>query len=170
MNFCHRTIRVVAYAVLLFISSAGLAWSQQPEGTEASSAADPVSFPRRVEGEAGVVVIHTPQIDTWKDFASVEARVVVEVIPSGEDEAVLGVAEFTADTDPNLELRVVAVENAAITVTSFPVPDEARRELLDQIVRNVVQSKTHYVALDVMLSYIAPDAALPADPPPQLLP
>ena len=28
-----------------------------------------------------------------------------------------------ADTDPNLELRVVAIENTEITVTSFPVPD-----------------------------------------------
>ncbi len=163
MKFCHRARTVVAYSVLLFVSSSGLAWSQEPEGADAPAQANPVSYPRRMENEAGVVVVHTPQIDTWKDFASVEARAAVEVTPAGEDEAVYGVAEFTADTDPNLELRVVAVENAAITATSFPVPDEARRELLDQIVRSNVQSKTHYVPLDVMLSYIAPDAKLPEE-------
>ena len=103
---------------------------------------------------------------------SIEARVAVEVTPAGEDEPVYGVAEFTAETDPNLELRVVAVENVAITVTSFPVPDEGRRDQLDQIVRSAVQSRTHYIPLDVLLSYVAPDASVPEetalsfDPPP----
>ena len=163
MNFCHRTISLLAITVLLFVSSSGLAWSQEPDSPEVVAQTDSLSYPRRVTSEAGVVVVHTPQIDTWNDFASIEARVAVEVTPAGEDEAVFGVAEFSADTDPNLELRVVAVENVAITATSFPVSDEARRELLDQIVRSSVQSKTHYIPLDVMLSYIAPDAALPEE-------
>ncbi len=125
---------------------------------------EPLTFPRAVENEEGRVVVHTPQIDTWKEFETIEARLAVEVTPAGEDTPVFGVAEFTAETDPNLELRVVAVENLAITITSFPVEDETQRERLDSIVRSNVQSKTHYVPLDVMLSYIAPDAALPENP------
>jgi len=164
MNSLSRAAALVAYTILLYAGSSGLVWCQEPAAAESPAQPDPVSFPRRVDSEAGVVVIHTPQIDTWKNFASVEARVAVEVTPAGEDDPVYGVAEFTADTDPNLELRVVAVENAKITVTSFPVADEARRELLDQIVRNTVQSKTHYVPLDVMLSYIAPNTTLPEEP------
>jgi len=157
---------------LLCIGSPGLAASQEQADSDIAEQPDPVSFPRRIESDAGVVVIHTPQIDTWNDFATVEARFAIEVTPAGEDEPIYGVAEFTADTDPNLELRVVAVENVAITVTSFPMPDEARREQLDEIVRNTVQSRTHYLPLDVLLSYIAPDAAVPEeqglsfDPPP----
>lgn len=146
--------------------------AQENESVEATAAADQLSFPRTVESDEGVVVVHTPQIDAWQNFESIEARVAVEVTPAGEDEPVYGVAEFTAETDPNLELRVVAVENVAITVTSFPVPDEGRRDQLDQIVRSAVQSRTHYIPLDVLLSYVAPDASVPEetalsfDPPP----
>jgi len=163
MNSFHRVITLVACSALLSVCSPGLAGGQETEEAEATPQNDPVSFPRRLETEAGVVVVHAPQIDTWKDFAAVEARVAVEVTPAGEEEAIYGVAEFTADTDPNLELRVVAVEKATITVTSFPESDEARREQLDQIVRNSVQSKTHYLPLDVMLSYIASDAKMPEE-------
>ena len=76
------------------------------------------------------------------------------------------------ETDPNLEFRVVAVENTKITATSFPVEDDARRELLDSIVRTTIQPQTQFVPLDVILSYIAPDAkpaeveGLSFDPPP----
>ncbi len=167
MKHCHRTLSIVACCALFFISSSGLAWGQEEEEeeevAETPTQDELVSFPRRVENESGVVVIHAPQIDTWKDFAAIEARVAVEVTPAGEDEAVYGVAEFTAATDPNLELRVVAVQNIAITVTSFPVADEPRRELLDQMVRSAALSKTHYLPLDVMLSYIAPDATFPEE-------
>ena len=168
---------IVALVYLVFVICAwqyGVA-PVNAQDTESAAAIAKVAqpfFPREVSSDAGTVVIHTPQVDTWKDFKSIEARLAVEVTPAGEDEPVYGVAEFTADTDPNLELRVVAIENAVITVTSFPVADDARREKLDSIVRTTIEPKTQFISLDVMLSYIAPDAKMPEaeglslDPPP----
>lgn len=164
MTNLRRAFLLITFPVLFLVWSLDAALSQEPAAVETSATPDPASFPRTVESDAGVVVVHTPQIDAWPDFGSVDARVAVEVTPTGESTPVYGVAQFTAATDANLELRVVAVEDIEITVTSFPVPDEARREQLDEIVRGAVQSKTHYVPLDVMLSYIAPDAALPEQP------
>jgi len=124
---------------------------------------DTLQFPRTIVGEAGTVVFYTPQIDSWAEYSSIEARVAVAVTPAGEEVAIYGVAEFTADTDPNLEERIVAVENIEISVTSFSVDDNARRELLDSIVRSTSKGKTHYVPLDVMLTYIAPDSSMPEE-------
>jgi hypothetical protein len=137
--------------------------AQDADSAAAVAQPDPITFPRTLTGDAGTVVIHTPQIDSWKDFASIEGRLAIAVTPAGEDEPVLGVAEFTADTDPNLELRVVAVENTEITVTSFPVSDAGQRERLDAIVRSTVQHRTQYVPLDVILTYIAPNASVPEE-------
>jgi len=133
---------------------------------------EPLVFPRELSSDLGKMVIYAPQIDTWKDYAKIEGRIAVAVTPAGEQELVYGVAEFTADTDPNLELRVVAVENIAITVTSFPESDEKRRKQLDAIVRATAEHRTHYIPLDVILTYIAPNAPVPEekglsfDPPP----
>ena len=142
--------------------AAGFSLNAQEENAEdAAATAEPIVFPRTLTSRAGTVVVHTPQIDTWEKFAKIEGRLAVEVTPAGESQPVFGVAEFQADSDPNLELRVVAVENTEITVTSFPVEDEKRRIELDAVVRSAVQSRTHYVPLDVILTYVAPDASLP---------
>jgi len=138
---------------------AGPAVAQEQPAAEITA----LTFPRTINGDAGTVVIHVPQIDAWDEYETIEARVALEVTPAGEEKPVYGVAEFTADTDPNLELRVVAIENTAITVTSFPVSDEARRDMLDSLVRETIQTETQFVPLDVMLSYFAPDAILPPE-------
>lgn len=172
MNLSSRFITTAVSATLVALVGLGPALAQDAEPNAVPLAPAPISFPREIKGDAGTVVFHTPQIDSWTDFGSLEARMAIEVTPLGEDEPVYGVAEFTADTDPNLELRVVAIENMNIIATSFPVADDSRREKLDQIFRNTIQPKTQYVPLDVILSYVAPDAALPEnsglsfDPPP----
>jgi hypothetical protein len=155
---------VVVITSALALSAAVLPTAaQDADSTDTITQPESITFPRTLESDAGTVVVYTPQIDTWQDFATIEARLAVEVTPAGEDAPVYGVAEFTADTDPNLELRVVAIENAKITVTSFPVSDAARREQLDAIVRSAAQSRTHYVPLDVILTYIAPSAGVPEE-------
>lgn len=165
-------------AVLLLAVAAACLISPLPATAQDAAAESetppisPLKFPRTVEGEEGTVTIHLPQIDAWPNFEAIEARLAVEVTPAGESEPIVGVVEFVADTEPNLEMRVVAIENAEITITSFPESDEARREQLDAIVRAVVQPRTQFVPLDVMLTYIAADAVVPAeagisyDPPP----
>ena len=167
-------MRVAAVAAaFICLSPPGAA--QSTYSTE--SLADPerppaLTFPREIDAEGGTIIMHVPQVDTWKDFESVTGRFAVEVTPNGEAEAVIGTAEFVADTDANLEERVVAIDNTQIIVTSFPVANENRRAQLDRLVRSVAQQRTQYVPLDVMLSYIAEDATLPEeeglsfDPPP----
>ena len=123
----------------------------------------PVSFPRTLQNDGASIVVHVPQIDTWEEYATVSGRFAVEVTPAGEDKAVAGVAEFVADTEANIEQRVVAVDNVEITVTSFPESDEKRRQQLDSLVRGAVQKRTQYIPLDVVLSYVAPEATLPEE-------
>jgi len=146
----------------LFTTASVLAQDQEP--AVAAPQSDQVSFPHEVSGEAGRVIINTPQIDSWPNFESITGRGAVEVIPAGEEQAVFGVAEFTGDTDPNLELRVVAIENIRVIATSFPIPDDERRQQVDEVFRSVVEPKTSFVPLDVILSYIAPDASVPDTP------
>jgi len=156
--------RVVVPAAAFALVAAGLpSAAQDAATTETVVQPDPITFPRTLTSDAGTVVVHTPQIDTWKGYATIEGRIAVEVTPTGEEDPVYGVAEFIADTDPNLELRVVAIENTEITVTSFPVPDAKRREQLDAVVRSTAEYRTHYVPLDVILTYIAPNASVPEE-------
>ena len=164
MNMLYQSLFATIVGMLIFVSGGISTFAQIPEATAEPAAARAVSYPRTYDGDAGIVVAHTPQIDSWTDFAHVEARAAIAVTPRGEEEAIYGVVEFTADTDPNLELRVVAVNNIKITATIFPVDDDARRSQLDSIVRTTIKKRTPFMPLDVILSYIAPQAKLPEEP------
>jgi len=154
--------RLFAVAAICWLLPGSIS-AQDAADAAITPAPHPLQFPKTFRGDRGTVVIHVPQIDAWPNFEAIEARLAVEVTPAGESEPVFGVAAFVADTDPNLELRVVAIENAEITVTSFPESDDARREQLDDIVRATVQPQTQFVPLDVLLTYIASDAVIPAE-------
>jgi hypothetical protein len=133
---------------------------------------DQLSFPKTHTTESGTVIVHLPQVDEWADFEVLTARVAIEVTPAGESEPVYGVVEFAAETDTNLELRVVAIENLAITATRFTGVDDDRQDALDALVRDIVQPQDKFVPLDAMLTYVAPDieveaeAGLSYEPPP----
>jgi hypothetical protein len=130
---------------------------------EAAGPNTPLSFPREFNADGARIIVHVLQIDTWDDFAKVEGRFAVEITPNGEADAVLGTVEFVADTDANIEQRMVAVDNIEITATSFPISDEQRRIQLDGLVRGVIKQRTQFVPMDVVLSYIAPEAKLPEE-------
>jgi len=164
MSRAFRSLLIVKFAVLVFVGGLKPTLAQESTSTADPAPASTVSYPRELSSDVGTVVVHTPQIDTWKDFASIDGRAAIALTPQGEEEPVYGVVEFHADTDPNLELRMVAVENATITATSFPGTDDARRQELDSILRATVHDKTQYLPLDVILSYIAPEAKLPEEP------
>ena len=129
-------------------------------------------YPRFVELETGTVIIHEPQIESWENFERITGRVAVEAMLTGETDTVLGSAKFAADTEANVEERVVAIDNAEITKVSFPGSQGARLAALRELVHDSVRDTSQYVALDVVLSYIAfdivPEAeeGLSFEPPP----
>jgi hypothetical protein len=162
-NFMRSSFVALAVLVTLTCNDSFAAETEAAVTESAVLPDSPLEFPRELKIDGASVIVHVPQIDTWEGFATVAGRFAVEVTPTGEADAILGVAEFVADTDANLEMRVVAVENLAITVTSFPVEDDAWRVELDGLIRSAFQARTHYIPLDVVLSYIAPEASLPEE-------
>lgn len=156
----------IAIIAVFVTGLCGSAVAQESDSASAEAAVlpdSPLEFPRELDADGAKILVHVPQIDSWKDFARVTGRFAVEVTLVGGDEAVLGVAEFVADTDANVEKRVVAVENIEIVDTSFAITDQKQRLLLDGLVRGAVKKRTQFIPLDVMLSYIAPYASLPEE-------
>ena len=146
----------------LFGAVAYLAIAVSPTAAQVATTVDsPVEFPREVVVEDVTVILHEPQIDTWPEFSSVTGRIAVEVVEAGSTEPTVGVAEFGASTDVNIEMRMVAVDDVAITATNFPGAPADAGERLDEIVRAAIRERTHYIPLDVVLSYVAADATVP---------
>lgn len=154
-------LHVWIVAAPLWVTPSASAETSSTQRADEQQPVSVLSFPREVQHDGATIAVHVPEIETWEDFEKITGRIAVEVTPSGENEAVPGVVEFVADSETNLEERVVAIDNAEVTVTHFPVAGDTRRQQLDLIVRNMANKTTQYIPLDVVLSYVAPEAPLP---------
>ncbi len=143
--------------------------ASEPAGNLDENAA---RFPRTFDVAAGTVIVHTPEIEEWEGYERVTARSAIEVVPAGASTKTFGTLRFTAETDVNLELRVVVVENTRLASVSFPGVSPAEVGQLEAAVRSAIPGKSQQVPLDLMLEYIDADdeppsvAGLSPAPPP----
>src|SRR6202040_2926281 len=82
----------------------------------------------------GSMIYYQPQLDEWKNFKQLEARMAVSIRPKGGHPTV-GVIYVQAATDPNTDTRNVLLSNVQITETKFPSLDEAGSAAMDKLVR-----------------------------------
>ncbi|MDH3645137.1 MAG: hypothetical protein OES38_23750, partial [Gammaproteobacteria bacterium] len=136
------------------------------EGAEpvpANSAADARvrgEFPRVVELEGGMVVIHAPQVRSWEDFELIEGLAVVETIPKDARAPRFGILGFSANAVPDLEARTVHLDHIAITSLQEKgeeLPVETR-----ELVASALDLGARDIPLDLVLSHLA-DGVIPAN-------
>jgi hypothetical protein len=108
--------------------------AKQPAG----GAADSAGWPREYRGDGGALVVHQPQVDAWKDYASLEIRAAVELTPKGEEKPLLGALTLRSDTTTDFDARTVVLYGLNVTEVRFPALEDAglaveRRELVAQL-------------------------------------
>jgi hypothetical protein len=129
-------------------------------------------WPREKTSPAGTLIYYQPQIDDWKDFRQLEARMAVSLTPAGGQPTV-GVIYLRARTDADVDTRNVAISKLEITEVRFPSLDAAGASAMDQLVRTFLPPTTAMnISLDRVLSSLeaakpesVPSVAVNNDPP-----
>jgi hypothetical protein len=137
-----------------------------------SSVAQDLGWPREKSNAGSKLVYYQPQLDDWKDFRQLEARMAVSITPVGGQPTV-GVLYMRARTDADLETRNVVISRLEITGTRFPSLDAAGAAKMDQLVRTFLPpTSTMTISLDRLLAGLegatsesAPAVAVKNDPP-----
>src|ERR1700728_1303331 len=70
-------------------------------------------WPREKTNSGGTLIYYQPQIDDWKDFRQLEARMAVSIKPTG-GQPTLGVIYLRARTDADVDTRNVALSKLEI--------------------------------------------------------
>jgi hypothetical protein len=137
-----------------------------------TSVAQDLGWPREKSNAGSELIYYQPQLDDWKDFRQLEARMAVSLRPVG-GQPTPGVIYLRARTDADLETRNVVISRLEITGTRFPSLDEAGAAKMDQLVRAFLPpTSTISISLDRLLAGLEvakPDASSPVavknDPP-----
>ena len=75
-------------------------------------AADDPGWPRLYESEDGSkLVVHQPQVQSWKDYKKLDARAAIEIQVGKAPKPTLGAIRFTIDTYTDHKSRTVTLDN-----------------------------------------------------------
>jgi len=125
-----------------------------PTDSTATEARDE-GWPRLYTIDGNEIMLHQPQIDEWRNYTTLVARLAASVKLKGAKEPAVGVVELKAATVTNHETRLVTLYKPEITAVRFPgvTPDTA--VALEKAVRSVPPARDHTeIALDRVLAYV----------------
>jgi hypothetical protein len=160
---------LVLLVFLVFLLGGGVLAAASPSVSNASKAADP-GWPRTVEKGDIKLVYYQPQIESWKDYKVLTARIAFTVTKAGKQAA--GVVKIQADTLTDTETRTVVIQRIAATEVHFPSLDSTAEERAKQRFSELFPTAGMTVSLDRLIAALektnapAPRIAVKDDPPP----
>ena len=120
-------------------------------GSGAVAANEP-SWPQEITVDGNRIVIHQPQMDEWRNYTRLKARMVVEITPSGAREPILGALWLSADTDTDMDARVVKLSNLTVEHANFPALDEQESAQMIQVLQKSLTENVREVSVDRILA------------------
>jgi hypothetical protein len=136
----RRTVTVLTAALLLFVFA------------QSGWAVPDIGWPRTLKVDGYAVLAYQPQVDDWKDYSKIEARMAVEMTPEGSKEPIVGALWLKADTVADLDERLVSLRNLRISKASFPGLDEKTSKEMTRLLEGRFPKEIPNVSLDRILA------------------
>ena len=144
--------------VLLFCLLSAMLWAQDP------------GWPREITKPGGKLVLYQPQVDDWKNFQQVDARMAFTVTPTAGMSHV-GVLTVQMQSLVNMDDHTVVLSHPEVTGISFPSLDAATTTQMKQLMTTFLNpSATMTISLERLAASVKktnspPVAAVKNDPP-----
>ncbi len=126
----------------------------QPGQPAADAAAADPGWPRIYTNGTATLAVHQPQVDDWKDFELLQARMAFELLPEKGAKKLLAAVHWEAKTKVDLDNRTVALGDINITRFSIPGLDEAKTKEMEALAVSLLPKKRDVIALDRILPYL----------------
>jgi hypothetical protein len=177
---CTKVIRMIFQLILISVVLISFACKKDKEEKLAElikpAVADSlettdIGWPREITNNGSKLVYYQPQVDEWKDFKKLTARVAFSMTPKDGKE-VLGVASLQTETLVDKETRNVFFKNIEVTDVRFPALDEKVTPKMEQLFKELIPKSGNPIALDRVMADLertnspAKGVAVKNDPPP----
>jgi hypothetical protein len=149
-------------------------------GSEATEAGQPLppdaGWPREYTDGTAKLVLNQPQVDSWKGFQDLTARLATELTPKAGEATVYGVLSISSETVVDMETRTVAFKDFRVAEVRYSsAKDEAEEKNWIDLTRKLLPTYPTSIALDRVLAHMdtAPtnvrETEVTLDPPPILV-
>ena len=134
------------------------------------SPAQDQGWPRQMTKPGGTIILYQPQVDDWKNYQQVDARMAFSVTPTGGKSHV-GIVTVQLESATNMDDHTVFLSHPQITSVTFPSLDPATATQMEQLVRTFLNpAATMTISLDRLVASVKktkapPLAGVKNDPP-----
>jgi hypothetical protein len=111
-------------------------------------------WPRELTSKSASMLVYQPQVEGWKEFRKLEAKVVVAVKPKNSKKPILGVLWVETDTHTDFDSRTVVISDLKVVNAHFPGLDQGETAKMTQLCRELLPKQPTPVALDRILANI----------------
>jgi hypothetical protein len=153
MKLSLRSLLLALAVTTLWIQAipALLAAEKKNASTASNSKALDPGWPREIIRDGIRLVYYQPQVDEWKEFRELRARVAFTLTPKGGKPAV-GIEELSGHTVANLENRTVLIDEIKVTAVRFPSLPDSEEADMEQLLRSTFPGKPITVSLDRLIA------------------
>ena len=130
------------------------------------------SWPVTVANERGSAVIYQPQVISWPEQRTLNARIALALVPAATRKETLGTIEVAFRTNSDLATRTVTLSSPRLQSVRFPGADPQQTQRFEQAITNALDTMgERRVPLDMILLSLdhageaPPDAGLKNEPP-----
>jgi hypothetical protein len=146
------------------------AQAENPSASDSTKTIDN-GWPREVTNNDAKLVYYQPQVDDWKDFKEITARIAFALTPKDGKE-VLGVASLKAGTLVDKDARSVFFRNVEVTDIRFPALDEKLVPQMEKLFKELIPKGGDPISIDRVMADLSKTKTPPKgisvknDPPP----
>jgi hypothetical protein len=124
------------------------------------------TWPHTYAGDGGSALVYQPQVVSWPDRGTLNARMAVAITPGGAKTPVLGTMQVAFDTRTDLDTRSVTLSNPKLVSTRFPTLDTNRAvQFANAITAELGHVGNKQVPLDSILLSLRRETGAPPAPP-----
>jgi len=110
-----------------------------------------LGWPREVSKNGAVLIYYQPQVEEWKDYKRLSAKMAFSLTPSGQ-KTVLGVAELKASTLVDHDTHTVFFRDITATEVRFPSLDANAARPMEQLFRSLMPSGGEPISLERVMA------------------
>ncbi|UUF13545.1 MULTISPECIES: hypothetical protein [Flavobacterium] len=108
-------------------------------------------WPRETENNGTKLVYYQPQVDDWKDYKEITARLAFSLTPK-DGKQVIGVASLKAETLVDKDNRSAYIKNLQVTDVRFPALDEKKVPEMEKLFKEALPKSGDPISVDRILA------------------
>jgi len=129
------------------------------------ASAEARAWPVSIANERGSAVIYQPQVISWPDMRTLNARIALALTPLATKKETLGTIEVAFKTNPDLGTRTVTLSSPKLQSVRFPGADAEQTRRFEEAIANALETMgERRVPLDTVLMSLNRSADVPPAP------